>query len=185
MSFDFKIIKEQIEATDAWLRKEYGQLSTGRATPMLLDSIMIDSYGAKQPLKNIANIMVEDARTIRVSPWDSANIKPIESAITAASLPVSLAVDDKGVRVIVPQLTEETRRDLVKLLKKKHEEARVSLRQYRQETEKEIENAEKAGDFAEDEKFRLKEELQKMIDRANAGLDDIFATREKEVMTVS
>jgi ribosome recycling factor len=184
MSYNFSSTKKALTDISEWLAQEFSQISTGRATPALLDSIMVSNYGSMQPVKGVASIMLEDARTLRVSPWDTDSLKNIENAIIDSGLPVSVATDDKGLRVSVPQLTEEGKLKLLKLLKNKLEDARVSVRTKRQEAEKAIEAAEKEGEFAEDEKFRLKEELQKIVDEANQSLESQYKSKEENVMTV-
>ncbi|MCD8528357.1 MAG: ribosome recycling factor [Candidatus Pacebacteria bacterium] len=110
MSYNFQETKDTLAHIEEWLRKEYSQISTGRANPILLDSIMIDSYGSKQPVKNVAAIHTEDARTLRIAPWDKSQIKDIERALTDSKLPFSIAVDSDGLRLHIPQLTEESKK---------------------------------------------------------------------------
>ena len=129
----------------------------------------------------LANVSVEDARMIRVTPWDMALVKTIEKGITASDLGLSLAVDDKGLRITFPELTSDRRTSLIKIAKQKLEDARVTLRTERERVIKDIEKQEKEGSISEDEKFRLKAELQKMLDDTNRVLDEIFVKKEKEI----
>lgn len=184
MSYDFTSLKAKFSEVEEWLRKEYSQLSTGRISPQMLDSVMVSSYGTLQPIKAVASLSIEDARTLRISPWDRDSIKNIENAIIDSGLPLSVATDDAGLRVSVPQLTDETRQQLLKVLKKKLEDARVSVRQERQSAEKDIDSKEKGGEFAEDDKFRLKDELQKLVDAANTSLEGIYKKKEADVLSV-
>ena len=167
---------------EEWLAREYAGLHTGRATPAVLDTIIIDSYGSKMPIKNVASINIEDPKTIRVSPWDKNQVKEIEKAVNTANLGLSVTVDKEGLRVIFPQLTEETRAGLVKILKAKLEEARISARKEREEIWNDVGRLEKDGKMSEDDKFRAKDEIQKIIDEANNKLEALFAKKEKEVM---
>jgi len=185
MSYNFSSLHEELNQTSDWLRKEYVQISTGRANPALLDSIQVESYGSHQPIKNIAAITIEESRTLRIAPWDKSQIKAIEKAILESGLPFSVASDSEGLRASIPQLTEENKKTIVKLLKEKLEDARVRARQTRQKFEKDIESKEKAGDFSEDDKFNYKETLQKEIDKTNMLLEEIFTKKEKDLMGIA
>lgn len=182
MNYNFNDAKIALEKVGEWLTKEYTGVHTGRATPSLLDTVSVLSYGSMQPIKNVASVSIEDPKTLRVSPWDKGQIKDVEKAIAAANLGLSTAVDDMGLRVIFPMLTTERRVQLVKVLKEKMEDARVSVRQERERILKEIDAQEKEGGMSEDEKFRAKDELQKYVDEANRKLEAIFAKKEAEVM---
>jgi len=182
MQYNFVPFKAQEKKTEEWLAKEYSQLHTGRATPAILDSVMVSVYGAMQPLKNIGSITIEDPKTIRVAPWDKNQIKDVEKAIAGANLGLSVAVDDAGIRVIFPMLTTETRERLVKILKERLEEARIAVKQDRERTWNDIQQREKDGALTEDEKFRDKDELQKLVDEANKNLEMMFEKKQKEVM---
>ncbi len=184
MNFDFTPTQEAFSDTENYLQQEYLQISTGRANPALLDAIMIDSYGSMQPIKNVASINLEDARTMKVSPWDKGQIQDIERALHDSGLPFSISADDTGVRVNIPQLTEESKKSLLKLLKEKLEDARIKVRNIRHDAIKAIEAGEAEGNYAEDDKNRYKDELQKMVDTSNKNLEDIFANKEKDVMSV-
>lgn len=185
MSYNFSQGNSELSQISDWLSKEYTQISTGRANPALLDSISVESYGSKQPIKNVASITIEEARTLRISPWDKSQIKAIEKAILESGLPFSVASDGEGLRASIPQLTEENKRTIVKLLKEKMEDARVRVRQVRQKIEKDIESKQKAGDFSEDDMFRFKETLQKEIDKTNITLEEVFAKKEKDLMGIA
>ena len=160
------------------MSKEYGQLNIGRASPIVLDSVLVESYGMKQPIKNVASVGIEDPKTLRINPWDKSNIKEIEKAIMAANLGLSTAVDESGIRVIFPQLTGENRQKLVKVLKDKLEDARISVRKVRQDGMDEL----AAAELNEDELKRSKDELQKLVDEANKNLEGIFSKKEAEVL---
>jgi len=183
MQYNFSQFKTDLKKVEDRLSKEYSQISTGRASPMVLDSVMVESYGAHQPLKNVASISIEDAKTLRVAPWDKSQIKGIEKAIIASNLGLSVAVDDQGARIIFPQLTTETRVSLVKVLKERLEESRINVRQERDKVWNDVQAKEKDGKLTEDEKFKAKEELQKVIDTANKSLEGLFEKKEKEIMS--
>ncbi len=181
MAYSFLEFDRRAKEVLEWLSKEFSGIRTGRATPALLDSIQVESYGARVPINQVGNVTVEDARTLRISPWDAGAVKAIEKAIADADFGVSVASDDRGVRVSFPELTSERRTQLIKLAKTRLEEARVSLRQARDEVMKDIDRKERDGEMSTDEKFRTKEELQKRIDRANEQFDSSFTKKEAEI----
>ena len=184
MAYDFSKFKKNSGETIEWLKKEYLGIRTGRATPTLLDNIDVESYGARQPIKHVASIGIEDPKTLKVVPWDKSLVKNIESALRAGNLGVSVAVDDTGgIRVGFPELTEETRKSIVKVVKELLEEARISLRKERERIWNDIAEKEKNGAVSEDEKFRAKDELQKLVDDTNKALEEVAGKKEKEIMT--
>lgn len=182
--YNFTEAKNELLKIEDWLKTQYSHISTGRANPALLDGITVESYGSFQPIKNIASVTVEDARTMRITPWDKGVIKDIERALASSGLPLSVSSDGVGIRVNIPQLTTENKMGLVKLCKEKLEDARVSVRMERQKIDKDIDAREKAGEYAEDAKKRSKDELQKLIDITNKNLEGIFNKKEEDVMTV-
>jgi len=175
------LYKKQLADVVEWLETEYVSIRTGQATPTLLDGVRVDSYGATVPLNQVASVGTEDARTLRISPWDSSQVSAIEKAITEANLGVSVMSDSAGVRVIFPELTGERREQLVKLAKAKLEEARVSVRHVRDDVMKQIDQAEKAGDISQDDKFSKKELVQKEVDSTNHRLEAVFTTKEAQI----
>ena len=176
MQYNFSNAKAEMKKVEEFLSKEYTQLNTGRASPMVLDGIAVEVYGAFQPIKNVASVSIEDPKTLRVSPWDKSQVKAIEKAVMASNIGLSVATDESGLRVIFPQLTTETRQNLVKILKGKLEEARITVRKEREKVMDDI-NA-----LTEDEKFKGKEDLQKIVDETNRNLEAIFEKKETEVM---
>ena len=181
MAYNFTPLKQETKNIEDWLRREFTTIRTGRATPAILDGVRVEAYGADMSIVELANVSVEDARMIRVTPWDMSIVKAIEKGITASDLGLSLAVDDKGIRITFPELTSDRRTSLIKIAKQKLEDARVTLRTERERVIKDIEKQEKEGSISEDEKFRLKAELQKMLDDTNRVLDEIFVKKEKEI----
>jgi len=180
MSYNLTQHNNDLAAVTEWLRKDYLQISTGRANPALLDGVNIDSYGSQQPIKNIASITIEEARTLRIVPWDKTQIKDIEKAIFESKLPFSVSSDGEGLRASIPQFTEENKKTVVKLLKDKLEEGRVRVRQIRQKADKEIEDE----DFSDDEKHDYKESFQKTVDTTNRDLESTFDAKETSVMSI-
>jgi len=176
MAYNTQNFKVELKKVEEWLSKEYGSVHTGRATPMILDYISVESYGSYMPIKNIASVSIEDPKTLRIAPWDKNQIKGIESAINGANLGLSVVSDSDGVRAIFPMLTTENRAKLVKILKEKLEDARISVRQERQA------EIEKTTDLPEDDAKRAKDDIQKCVDEANNNLEAIFAKKEVEVM---
>ncbi len=182
MNFNFKPFEDAVKNTKDWLSKEYASLHTGAASPMVLDGIMVDSYGTRQPVKNVGSISIEDPKTLRVVPWDKQQLKEIEKEILKSDLGLSVATDDTGLRVIFPMLTTENREKLVKVLKTKLEDARVTVRKERENTLREIDRMSREGSMSEDEKTRCKANLQDMVDSANTDLETIFSAKESVVM---
>jgi len=182
MSYDFSLFKKQTAEVEEWLEREFSAIRTGRATPMILDGVRVPLYGTKVALAHVSGITVEDAKTLRVVPWDKNMIKEIEKAIQKENLGLSVTVDDQGLRVIFPHLTEERRDALLKLTKTKLEEARVSLRRARDEVWSDIQGKEKKGIFAEDDKFRFKNEMEKIVEGTNQKLNAMAEKKEKEIL---
>ncbi len=176
MSYNTQNFKTELKKVEEWLSKELSQVQTGRATPIVLDSITIESYGSRMQLKNVASITVEDPKTLRIAPWDKTQIRGIEQAIQEANIGLSVLSDSDGVRAIFPMLTTETRAKLVKVLKEKLEDARISVRKIRGE---EIDSI---ADLPEDDQRRAKEDIQKVVDEVNLNLESIFDKKENEVM---
>lgn len=182
MQYNFSQFKTELKKVEDFLHKEFTQLNIGRASPMVLDGVSVESYGSRVPLKNVANVSIEDPKTLRIAPWDKSQVKEIEKAIIGSNLGLSVATDDQGIRVIFPQLTTETRASLVKVLKEKLEEARITVRRERENVWKDVEAKEEDGKLTEDDKFAAKEDLQKIINETNTNLENIFEKKEKEVM---
>ena len=181
MNYDFKALDLKFTGTKDWLSREYKGVRTGRATPAILDGVSVSVYGSTVPLKQVGNISVEDARSLRVTPWDASTIKDIERAIVAANLGVGTSADSSGVRVTFPELTSERREQLVKLAKGKLEEARAGIRVSRDEVWKDIQEREREGTLTEDDKFTLKDQLQERVDAANSELEKMFDSKETEM----
>jgi len=174
-------VKQKMQEVKEWLTKEYMSIRTGQANPGLLDSVKVESYGSLVPLNQVGNIGIEDARTLRLSLWDTSQIAAAEQAIVEADMGVSVATDSSGLRIIFPELTAERREQLLKLAKSKLEEARIRIRSIRDDLMKQIDKEQKAGELSEDEAFAEKESVQKAVDEINKELEEIFAQKEAEL----
>jgi ribosome recycling factor len=181
MSYDFKPFEKKIQEIQEHLVRELSSVRTGRANPAILDGVMVESYGSRMPISQLASISVEDPRSLRISPWDISNAKEIEKAVTVANLGLSVGADEKGIRVFFPELTSERRQSLLKIAKEKVEQARASLRVARESVWNEIQKQEKEGSMSEDDKFRAKEDMQKRVDAAGVVFDDVLERKEKEI----
>lgn len=185
------MVKDIIESKKAAFEKalnhfteEAGTLRTGRANPGIVEGLLVEYYNAKTPLKQISSISIPEPRQIVISPWDKGALTQIEAAIRESDLGLNPVNDGSVVRITLPALTEERRRELVKTLNARAEEARISIRNSREEAWKEIQEVEKAALISEDEKFRGKDELQKVIDEYNGKLEAVREKKEGEIMTV-
>ena len=179
--YDFSKFKNEISEVEKWLIKEFSTIRTGMASPALLDSVKVENYGSMMPINQVANISIEDARTLIVTPWDASQVKDVEKAINDADLGVAVSVGGTGIRISFPDLTSERRGLLVKTAKEKLEKARVSLRAEREKVWDDIQKKEKEGEINEDEKFRLKDEMQKIIDEMGNKLEELFKKKESEI----
>lgn len=176
--------KEQFEKAMEFFREELGKLRTGRASVSLVDNLPVDYYGSKSPLKQIASITVPEARTIAITPWSRDVLVNIEKAVRESQLNLNPINDGQIIRINIPPLNEERRKELVKILNQKAEETRVTVRRTREEIWEEIQNLEKAGTIGEDDKFSGKDKLQKVIDEYNSKIEEIRKKKEEEIMTV-
>jgi len=179
--YNFSKFKDDILEVENWLGKEFSTIRTGMASPAILDGVKIESYGSAMPLNQVANIGVEDAKTLSITPWDSSQVKDIEKAIIDADLGVSVSVGGTNIRASFPDLTSERRELLIKTAKEKLEKSRISLRSERDKVWEEIQDLEKNKEISEDDKFRLKDEMQKMIDDASKKLEELFNKKEEEI----
>ena len=174
--------KEQLEHIFNHLTEEMMSLRTGRATPALIEDIEVECYGVRTPLKAIAAISAPEARQLAIQPWDKQAIPDIERAIQASQLGVNPIAEGNMIRISIPPLTEERRKEMVKMLGKHVEAARIKVRQSRDEALKH--EVQGNDDASEDEKFRLKQEIQKLTDEANNKIETATQSKEQEIMTV-
>lgn len=183
MAYNFSDFKQRLKEADEWVAKEFTALRTGRATPALLDGITVESYGSKMSITSIASMSVEDSRSIRISPWDMSQIQAIEKAIQVSNLGISPVVDDKGLRVIFPDLTAERRVTLLKVAKEKLEDGKVRIRMEREKVLKDVQAKEKEGEISKDDAMRIRTEVDKLVKEANAKLDEHLVRKEKEIQS--
>jgi ribosome recycling factor len=182
MAYDFSKFKKGIAGAEEWLKKEFSGIRTGQASPAILDGVKVESYGALVQLSQVGSVSTEGPRTIRIVPWDLSQSKDVEKAISLANLGVSVVVDDKGLRINFPELTEERRKDIVKIAKEKLEDGKKRIRISRDEVMKDLKLKEKDGGMGEDEVRRNEKEIQKMVDEANKRLEELYSKKEKEIL---
>ena len=166
------------------LKGEFGAVRTGRANSALVEKLMVDSYGATVPLQQIAGFSVPEPRLLVISPYDKTNIKAIEKAIQGSDLGVNPNNDGVVIRLAFPQLTEERRRELVKVVKNRAEDGRVTVRNVRREARKDLEGLEKDGDISKDDLERVEKELEKHTHAVIAEIDELLAHKERELLSV-
>ena len=185
MSFDAlaKFTGEFQDAID-FLKLELSSLRTGRATPALVENIQVEAYGARTALLGLASISVPDSRTIVIEPWDKSILKDIEKGIQEAKIGLNPVVQGKLIRISLPMMTEENRRQLVKAMGEKLEQTRIAVRGIRENAKSEVLATEKEGDLTEDEKYRLLEQLDKVVAGWNDKIKAIGDEKEKEIMTI-
>jgi ribosome recycling factor len=165
-------------------RKDLGKIRTGRASFALLDGIKVDYYGTPTPLPQVGTLSVPESRMITVTPWDTKMVGPIEKAIQASGLGLNPSNDGKMVRIPIPPLTEERRKDLVKVVKKMAEEARIAVRNIRRESLEKVKEKEKKKEISEDEMKRWQDRVQKETDSHVKKIDEILKAKEQEIMEV-
>ena len=166
------------------LRKEFITLRTGRASVALLDHISVDYYGTQTPLKQVANLSVPESRLIHIQPWDPSIIRDIEKAVTASELGITPSNDGKVIRLPIPPLSEERRKELVKICKKYGEESKIQIRGFRREGNDELKRLQKAGEISEDDLRRAEGENQKSTDGYIHKVDDLLKKKEEEILEI-
>lgn len=181
---DIKVYEDKMEKTLLNLQEEYVSIRAGRANPHILDKIQVDYYGTPSSLQSVANISVPEARMIQIQPWEASLIKDIEKAILASDIGLTPANDGKVIRLVFPELTEERRKELVKDVKKKGENAKVAVRNVRRDANDTIKKENKANEISEDEQKQLEDKIQKLTDKFVAKIDDAIEAKSTEVMTV-
>lgn len=184
MSHSHKTMEERIEKTKEMLKADLNTVRAGRANAALLDKVMVDYYGSPTPLRNLSNISVPDPRTLMITPFDPKSISDIEKAINVADIGITPTNDGKCVRLVVPQLTEERRKELAKSTKKMGEDTKIAIRNLRRDANDTLKKQEKDGELTEDELKKEMEKVQKTIDNAIKDIDAIIAGKEKEIMEV-
>jgi ribosome recycling factor len=177
-------IKVKMEKTIDVLRKDLGRVRTGRASLAILEGIRVNYYGVPSPLSQVASLSIPDSRTIAIQPWDTKMIGEIEKAIQKSDLGLTPLNDGKIVRINIPPLNEERRKELVKVIKRMEEEGKVALRNVRRDANEQLKGAKKDKTISEDDLFKLQEEVQKLIDKAIEKNEEIIKMKEKEILEV-
>lgn len=183
VEFLIETAKESMESALDHLGKELGRLRAGKASVSMLDGVMVNNYGVNTPLNQVSNLSAPDPRTITIQPWDKNMIEPIEKAIMAANLGFNPANNGEIIRINVPILTEERRKQLVKQVKSIGEDTKISIRNSRRETNDEIKTLKKEG-LSEDEAKNAEDDVQKLTDKFIENVDELIENKEKEIMTV-
>lgn len=165
-------------------KHELSKLRSGRAQPAIIEDVRVDYYGTPTPVKQLGNISVPEPRQLLIQAWDKNALAPMEKAIRDAGLGLNPTNEGDKLRITIPELTEERRREMMKIVGKLGEEAKIRIRNIREEILKEAKRQEEAGAISEDEKFRTQEQLQKIVDEYNGKIKDIAEAKEKEMMTI-
>ena len=179
-----KSLEERIESTKSHLKENLNTVRAGRANPALLDKVMVNYYGSPTPLKALANISVPDPRTLLISPFDPKSISDIERGMNEANIGINPANDGKVIRLAIPQLTEERRKELTKVVKNYGEDAKVAVRNLRRDENDSLKKMQKDGDLTEDDLKEELDEVQKKVEKAIKDIDAIIADKDKELMEV-
>lgn len=178
------LLKEQMDKTIEALKFEFGTIRAGRANPSMLDKVRVDYYGTPTPVNQMAAVAVSEGRILTITPWDKSSIHDIEKAIAESDIGIAPTNDGSIIRIAVPQLTEERRKELAKKVSKSSETFKIRIRNDRRDANDEIKKMEKAGDLAEDEAKRALEEVQKMTDEYIKEIENLTSEKEKDIMSV-
>ena len=184
MGKSHKNLQERIEKTKEVLKEDLNTVRAGKANPALLDKVNVEYYGTPTPLKNITNISVPDPKSLLITPFDPSSLGDIERAINAANIGITPTNDGKNIRLVIPALTEERRKELTKITKKMGEDAKIAVRNLRREANEAVKKEEKAGDISEDDRDDELEKIQKTTDEAVKAIDDIIKAKDAEIMEV-
>ncbi|MBQ4505687.1 MAG: ribosome recycling factor [Firmicutes bacterium] len=177
-----EVYKEKMEKTLSVLKQDLNTVRAGRANAALLDQISVEYYGVPTPLKNMSNIAIPDPRSITITPFDPKTVKDIEKAIQMSNIGINPSNDGRSIRLVIPPLTEERRKELTKLIKKMGEESKVAVRNCRRDANEELKKQEKNGELTEDDLKEDLEEIQKMTDDCMKEIETIVAAKDKELM---
>lgn len=181
---DFKDVESKMHKCIDATRSEFASIRTGRASPALLDRLVIEAYGSPVPLKQVAGVSVPDSRTLLITAWDKGVVSEIRKAIEKSDLGLTPNVDGAAVRLVIPPLNEERRRELAKLVKKKGEDGRIAVRNVRHRAHDEIKGQLKTHAITEDDNKRMQDTLQRLTDKCVKEIDTLVAAKEKEIMEV-
>lgn len=175
-------IKPEMDKAIVFLEKEAAKIRTGRASVSLVEDIIVDCFGQKFPLKQLAAISSPEPKQIVIQPWDKSYIEPIEKAVSKSSLGAAPIVEKDFIRISLPPLSDEYRKTLIRSLSEKQEEAKKTIRHWRGEAWEEVQEKTKTGEIREDDKFKAKDELQKLIDEYNKKIEEIGERKRKEIL---
>ena len=182
--FNLSLLEEETAKSIEMLKEELATVRAGRANAALVDKVMVDYYGSPTPLKSLANISVPEPRTLLIAPFDPKSIPDIEKGINIANIGINPVNDGKLIRLSIPQVTEERRKELTKTVKAMGEDAKVAVRNLRRDFNDKAKKAEKAGDLTEDDVKDFLDDIQKIHDKAIKDIDQIIADKDKEIMEV-
>ena len=175
-------IKPELEKVISFLEGELTKIRTGRASPSLVENTIVECFGEKFPLKQLAAISSQGPKQIIIQPWDKSYIEPIEKALSKSSLGTSPVVDKDLIRISLPPLSDEYRKSLLRIISEKQEESRKTIRRWREQAWDEIQEGFKNKEIREDDKFRAKDELQKLVDKYNEKIEEMVERKKKEIM---
>jgi ribosome recycling factor len=184
VQFEFEAANEKMGKTLSVLKSEFASIRAGRANPHVLDKVLVDYYGVKTPVNQMANISVSDARCLVISVWDASAMKSVEKAILEANIGINPVNDGKVIRLVFPELTEERRRDLAKQVKKMAEDAKVAIRNIRRETLDIFKRMKNNKEITEDDLAMFEKELEKDVTKHIEGIENLLKEKEKDIMTV-
>ncbi len=175
-------IKPELDKVVIFLEKEMAKIRTGRASPSLVEDVIADCFGQKFPIKQLAAISTPETRQILIQPWDNSYIEGIVSALRKTGACANPVVDQEKIRIYLPLLNEEYRKNLIKLISEKQEQAKITVKHWREEAWEEIQERFKQGEIREDDKFRAKDKLQELIDEYNGKIEQKTEVKKKEIM---
>ncbi len=176
--------EEKMSKTEQVVQHEFAGLRTGRASPVLVENIPVEVYGSQMRIRELAGISTPEARVLMIQPWDVTTVHPIEKAILKSNLGVTPTVQGKIIRLVLPELSQERRHDMVKIVRKLTEDGRVAIRQVRHKSIEQVKKESKGGGIAEDQVEGAEKEIQKLTDQYIVKIDTHLAAKEKEIMTV-
>ena len=182
--FDLNVYKEKMEKTVDVLKREFLGLRTGRASASLLDPIFVDAYGSKAPLNQVSNISVPESRLITVQVWDESLVNTVENAIRNSNLGLNPMIEGNLIRIPIPELSEERRKEIAKIASKYTEESKVSIRNIRRDAMEKIKNLEKDKEISKDDSFKFSDDVQKTTDTLIEKIDVLFNEKEKDILRV-
>lgn len=177
-------VEERMDKSLQSLKKEFATVRAGRANPSILDKVVVEYYGSQMPINQLANVNAPEPRLLLIQPWDKSSLSEIERAILKSDLGLTPSNDGTVIRIVIPQLTEQRRQELVKMIRKMAEEGRVAIRNVRRDLNDEVKKLEKNGDVSEDDSRRAQEKIQHATDKFVAEIDKALASKEKELLEV-